>query len=44
MAHLLLSKILTTTESTIKILLAKIKSLKICNSKGEDVDAVVSLV
>ena len=44
MAYLLLSKILTTTESAIEILMAKIKSLKIRDSKGEDVDAVVSLV
>ena len=44
MAYLLLSKILTTTESAIEILLVKIKSLKIRDSKGEDVDGVVSLV
>ena len=44
MAYLLLSKILTTTESAIEILMAKIKTLKIPDSKGEDVDAVVSLV
>ena len=44
MAYLLLSKILTTTESAIEILLVKIKSLKIRNIKGEDVDSVVSLI
>ena len=44
MAYLLLSKILTTTESAIEILLVKIKYLKIRNIKGEDIDSVVSLI
>ena len=44
MAYLLLSKILTTTESAIEILIKKIQKIKIRDIKGEDVDSVVSLV
>ena len=44
MAYLLLTKILTTTETAIELLRIKIKALKIRDSKVEDVDVVVSLV
>lgn len=44
MAYLLFDKILTTTESAIEVLTKKIKTLKIRDQTGEDVDAVVSLI
>jgi len=44
MACLLLSKILSTTESAIEILIKKIQKIEIRDIQGEDVDSVVSLV
>ena len=43
-AYLLLSKILLTTESAIKVMIMKISKIKIRDIKGEDVDTVISMV
>lgn len=44
MAYLLFTKIMTTTESAIEILVKKIERLKIRDIAGEDVDSVISLI